>query len=188
MRRRLLIASAAWPAFAWTGAARAEAKPPLVSGWLQASARDADVDSLNAFHEGMAALGWKLGAHYVLEERWTDGRIERLPALAQELAVKKPVVIVALGSTPRFAAKVARLAKDKVQALVVLSSAWFQAHRRQIMKLALVQRWPVPLTKLVIIGHSMGGLVARSACHYAYLARHQWLHRLDKLMEFFKMS
>lgn len=30
----------------------------------------------------------------------------------------------------------------------------------------LVAGWPVPVSELVLIGHSMGGLVARSACHY----------------------
>ena len=47
---------------------------------------------------------------------------------------------------------------------------------------SLVQRWPVPLTEVVLIGHSMGGLVARSACHYGALARHEWRRRLDKLI------
>jgi pimeloyl-ACP methyl ester carboxylesterase len=46
----------------------------------------------------------------------------------------------------------------------------------------LVQIWPVALTELVLIGHSMGGLVARSACHYGALARHEWLRRVDKLV------
>jgi pimeloyl-ACP methyl ester carboxylesterase len=46
----------------------------------------------------------------------------------------------------------------------------------------LVRLWPVPLTELVLIGHSMGGLVARSACHYGARARHQWLRRLEKLV------
>ena len=46
----------------------------------------------------------------------------------------------------------------------------------------LVQFWPVELTELVLIGHSMGGLVARSACHYGALARHQWVKRLHKLV------
>ena len=31
----------------------------------------------------------------------------------------------------------------------------------------LVTAWPVPVDELVLIGHSMGGLVARSACHYS---------------------
>ena len=46
----------------------------------------------------------------------------------------------------------------------------------------LVQRWPMPLTEFVLIGHSMGGLVARSACHYGALAHHAWLQRVDKLI------
>jgi pimeloyl-ACP methyl ester carboxylesterase len=31
---------------------------------------------------------------------------------------------------------------------------------------ALVESWPVGVEELVLVGHSMGGLVARSACHY----------------------
>jgi pimeloyl-ACP methyl ester carboxylesterase len=46
----------------------------------------------------------------------------------------------------------------------------------------LVRLWPVPLTELVLMGHSMGGLVARSACHYGALAGHEWLRRVDKLV------
>ncbi len=32
---------------------------------------------------------------------------------------------------------------------------------------ALVLLWPTPVTRLILIGHSMGGLVVRSACHAA---------------------
>jgi pimeloyl-ACP methyl ester carboxylesterase len=46
----------------------------------------------------------------------------------------------------------------------------------------LVRHWPVPLTELVLIGHSMGGLVARSAFHYGALARHEWPRRVNKLV------
>jgi pimeloyl-ACP methyl ester carboxylesterase len=31
---------------------------------------------------------------------------------------------------------------------------------------ALVAAWPAPVDEITLIGHSMGGLVARSACHY----------------------
>lgn len=46
----------------------------------------------------------------------------------------------------------------------------------------LVERWPVPVEELVILGHSMGGLVARSACHYGRAAGHGWLRHLKKLV------
>lgn len=39
---------------------------------------------------------------------------------------------------------------------------------------ALVAAWPVPLQRLVIIGHSMGGLVARSALHQARQRQGAW--------------
>ena len=38
------------------------------------------------------------------------------------------------------------------------------------------------MTELVLIGHSMGGLVARSACHYGGLAKHEWRRRLSKVV------
>jgi pimeloyl-ACP methyl ester carboxylesterase len=46
----------------------------------------------------------------------------------------------------------------------------------------LVAAWPAPLDELVIIGHSMGGLVARSACHSGELAGHLWRAKLRKLI------
>ncbi len=39
----------------------------------------------------------------------------------------------------------------------------------------LVDAWPVEITELVVIGHSMGGLVLRSACHQATGAGHRWV-------------
>jgi len=47
---------------------------------------------------------------------------------------------------------------------------------------ALLQCWPVPVEELAIIGHSMGGLVSRSACYYGALARHMWLGRLRTIV------
>ncbi|MCF8198417.1 MAG: GPI inositol-deacylase [Sulfuritalea sp.] len=46
----------------------------------------------------------------------------------------------------------------------------------------LLSIWPVPVEKLVIVGHSMGGLVARSACHYAQLKQHDWLKHLQHMV------
>ena len=46
---------------------------------------------------------------------------------------------------------------------------------------ALSKAWPVPLEELAIVGHSMGGLVMRSACAYGASAGHGWLERLRTL-------
>ena len=48
----------------------------------------------------------------------------------------------------------------------------------QLEKLASV--WPVPLKEIVLLGHSMGGLVARSACHVG--ARTRWRKKLRALV------
>jgi pimeloyl-ACP methyl ester carboxylesterase len=47
---------------------------------------------------------------------------------------------------------------------------------------SIVAQWPVPLEELSIVGHSMGGLVARSAFHYGRLAGHDWPRHLKKLV------
>lgn len=46
----------------------------------------------------------------------------------------------------------------------------------------LVEAWPVPLEELALLTHSMGGLVARSACHHAEGAGHAWRRKLSKLV------
>lgn len=47
---------------------------------------------------------------------------------------------------------------------------------------ALRHCWPVPVEELVIIGHSMGGLVSRSACHYGAVAGQAWRRHLRKIV------
>jgi pimeloyl-ACP methyl ester carboxylesterase len=46
----------------------------------------------------------------------------------------------------------------------------------------LVRQWPVPVEELTIVGHSMGGLLARGACHYGKAAGHDWPRHLRKLV------
>jgi putative ABC transport system substrate-binding protein len=94
-RRAFLRAAVAWPALAWAGAVFAQAKQPILIGWLNTASRESGGHYLAAFKEGLAALGWKEGPQVVIEERWVDGRYARLQPLAEELAVKKPAVIVA---------------------------------------------------------------------------------------------
>ncbi|MEQ1593693.1 MAG: alpha/beta hydrolase [Casimicrobium sp.] len=47
---------------------------------------------------------------------------------------------------------------------------------------ALLAAWPVPIESLVIVTHSMGGLVSRSAVHFGRKARHAWCKSLDAMV------
>jgi hypothetical protein len=55
-------------------------------------------------------------------------------------------------------------------------------HAFAAMLEGLVGAWPVPLDELGIVAHSMGGLVARSACHAGEAAGHRWRRTLRKLV------
>ena len=46
----------------------------------------------------------------------------------------------------------------------------------------LVKNWPVPIEELVIIAHSMGGLVARSALYYGGQEQKNWTKHLKKMV------
>jgi hypothetical protein len=47
---------------------------------------------------------------------------------------------------------------------------------------ALAAAWPAPVDELVIVAHSMGGLVSRSACHFAEAGAHTWRRKLRALV------
>lgn len=40
----------------------------------------------------------------------------------------------------------------------------------------LQRLWPVPVDEIALVGHSMGGLVTRSACHYGLQHEHTWTY------------
>ena len=94
-RRAFILAVIAWPALALTEAVSAQSKQPILIGWLNTDSRELSGQNLTAFKDGLAALGWKQGEHYVIDERWANGRIAPLQPLAEELAAKKPAIIVA---------------------------------------------------------------------------------------------
>jgi hypothetical protein len=55
-----------------------------------------------------------------------------------------------------------------------------QAFAQQLA--ALVAAWPQPPESMAILAHSMGGLVARSALHYATASKLAWPRRLSKMV------
>lgn len=80
--------------------AGAQSKQPPVIGWLHFSSREVDGSHLVAFREGLAAQGWNQATQVLIEDRWANGRIERLKPLAEELALKKPAVVVTWPTQP----------------------------------------------------------------------------------------
>jgi PGAP1-like protein len=46
----------------------------------------------------------------------------------------------------------------------------------------LIHGWPRPVEELVIVAHSLGGLISRGALHYGARAEHEWPRRLRKLV------
>ena len=103
-RRRLLLAMAAWPLLAFaTKAAAQSAKMPRI-GFLDPGARNEGL--YGSFLGGLKELGYSDGKTIAIEARFADGALERLPALAKELADLKPDVLI-VQSTPGVRAAIA---------------------------------------------------------------------------------
>jgi putative ABC transport system substrate-binding protein len=67
----------------------------------------ADVSSpqIDAFREGLRALGYVEGQNLTVERRYAEGKHDRFPELAAELVSLKVDVILAVGQATPYAAK-----------------------------------------------------------------------------------
>ncbi|HUG77132.1 MAG TPA: ABC transporter substrate-binding protein [Burkholderiales bacterium] len=63
-------------------------------GWLTGGSPKSHAKLLQAFREGLREHGWVEGRNLVLELRWAEGKLERVPMLAMELVRLKPDAIV----------------------------------------------------------------------------------------------
>lgn len=105
-RRRLLFASAAWPIFAWTGAAYAQVAGKIARiGFLGSESASGHARMLKAFRDGLRELGYVEGRNVVVEYRWAEGQYERLSDLADELVRLEVDVLVTHATPGTLAAK-----------------------------------------------------------------------------------
>jgi ABC-type uncharacterized transport system substrate-binding protein len=80
---------------------------PLI-GFLSNTSRSLQFDAaLTAFHRALAEAGYIEGKNAAIEYRFTDGQVDRLPALAAELVNRKVTVLYAVTDAAALAAKAA---------------------------------------------------------------------------------
>src|SRR4051794_984611 len=94
-RRELLLLGVA--AATWPFATRAQQPRTPVIGYLAARAPEDSRHLLAAFRQGLAESGYVEGQNVIIEERWALGQVDRLPAMAAELARRPVTVIVSTG-------------------------------------------------------------------------------------------
>ena len=99
MQRREFITLLGGAAATWPLAARAKRPTARVYrvGWLSIGSREQTLHFIEAFEEGLRSLGYRVGDNIVIEYRFADGEMERMPALAAEL-VRLGVDIITTGS------------------------------------------------------------------------------------------
>src|SRR6266536_4636901 len=74
-------------------------------GFLAAVSHSANSARFEAFRQGLRELGYVEDKNIVIEWRYAEGKLDRLPALAAELVRRKVDVIVSGGSTATRPAK-----------------------------------------------------------------------------------
>src|SRR5215467_8085685 len=87
-------------------AVTAEAQQPKKAariGSLSSTSASATSSHIKAFHQGLRQLGYVEGQNLIIEWRFAEGQLDRLPALAAEL-VRLNVDMIVSASTPVTAA------------------------------------------------------------------------------------
>lgn len=104
MTRREFITLIGGTAAAWPLAVRAQQRIYTI-GYLNAGAFDPISPVLTSFLNALPELGWIEGKNVVIEYRFAENRLERLPEFAAELVRLKVDVIVGIGTLAPLAAK-----------------------------------------------------------------------------------
>ena len=106
MKRRQFITLLGGGAVAWPLAAHAQQPAIPVVGFLRNTPSTSFDHIVAAFRQGLGEAGFVDGRNVAIQQRWAEGRDDRLPALLADLISLKAAVIVA-NTAGAFAAKTA---------------------------------------------------------------------------------
>ena len=95
MRRREFLGVLGGAAASWPLAARAQQAIPVV-GFISGQSPDGYAHLAKAWRQGLNAEGFFEGQNVVVEYRWAEGQLERLPAIVADL-VGRGVAVLATG-------------------------------------------------------------------------------------------
>lgn len=94
IRRSIVVAGGALFAMPLAALAQGPAKPWKI-GFLTNGTVASAKPQIDAFVAGMKEQGYVEGRDFLVESRWAEGKLDRVPVLAGELAALKPHVIFA---------------------------------------------------------------------------------------------
>ena len=99
MQRREFITLFGGTAATWPIAARAQQPAGRVYrvGYLSVVSREQALHFITSFEEGLRSLGYRVGENVVIEHRFADGQMERLPGLAADLVRLGVDIIIGFG-------------------------------------------------------------------------------------------
>ena len=103
--RRIFLGALAGGVLAVPLAAEAQQAGKVYQIGYLSAAGSSNPRILEAFRQGLRELGWVEGQNIVIEYRWAEGHLDRLPGLAAELVRLKVDLIVASPTPGAMAAK-----------------------------------------------------------------------------------
>ena len=99
IRRRQFITLLGAAGVTWPVGARGQQAVMPVVGFLGAASPDGFAERSRGFHQGLREAGFSEGENVLIDYRWAENQLDRLPGLAADLVRKRVAVIVATGGT-----------------------------------------------------------------------------------------